>query len=536
MRPFQQLRFWAQRAPVGERVSAGLAVVVALALIGWLLVPDGSSSKDGLFASDPGWDDPAGTKALEAGDADDPAATGLEGGGLDDGSAPAAAPGAGGGAGAGADGGNGGADGDGTGGPAAGAVQGAGAQGCASPPGSLQGVTDTEVHLAIVLTEIAGPAANALFNIPPPAQARADFEAAIAGINAEGGAACRRLVGHYYITNPTDESSMMALCREISDAGHFAVVDTGSLATRPAVLACFGQLRIPYFGAFLISEKARRQFYPYLFSTYTVDQLYRSTAFALRDMGWFDPANGFEKLGFIVRDCEKEATDGFRAWVREAGVPDDRVVTHSVGCPAVFAPESDLAAAVNRFQRERVSHVLMGGMTGDYQSFTQIAELNRFRPRYAFSDDAIISTSDGARQPNPANMAGALAVTLARDAEQWTPGMGPDTPGTQRCNQHRAAAGLAPVWEVPSNAGNACSQLWMLQAALSNAPELSHAALPVGLQRTGGIDFSFPQGVADFSAQGTTTGGQFFRVAQFESGCQRQCWRVIQPEFRRGGR
>ena len=72
----------------------------------------------------------------------------------------------------------------------------------------------------------------------------------------------------------------------------------------------------------------------------------------------------------------------------------------------------------------------------------------------------------------------------------------------------------------------------MLQAALNHAPELSPLALPAGLQAAKAIDFSYPQGPNDFTGRGVTTGGQFWRVAQFMPDCD--CWRVVQKEFRRG--
>jgi hypothetical protein len=88
------------------------------------------------------------------------------------------------------------------------------------------------------------------------------------------------------------------------------------------------------------------------------------------------------------------------------------------------------------------------------------------------------------------------------------------------------------VYEVPANAGHACDQLWMLQAALGLASDLAPTALAAGLQRAKSIDFSFPQGPNDFSANGVTTGGQFFRVAQFMPTCK--CWQLVQRDFRRG--
>src|SRR5207237_4730147 len=143
--------------------------------------------------------------------------------------------------------------------------------------------------------------------------------------------------------------------------------------------------------------------------------------------------------------------------------------------------------------------------------FSSDAEQQKFRPRYGMPDEALQQVATGSRQPDANNIANALLVTLSRDGEQQTPGMAP-TPGTQKCNAYRQAAGLKPVYQVPANAGHACDQLWMLQAAVSRAPQLSVTAIQAGLQRTKGIDFSFPQGPNDFSGNRVTTGGQFCRA------------------------
>jgi len=513
MRPFQVLRLWARRAPLVQRGAAAIAMVIVLALVGWMLVPERQDQGTDLATSGP---------AFDAGSAEaDTVTAAPTGEGVNVGDA-GTAGGTGGTAPSGSTGGT-------TGG--GGGEVGSSAQGCVSPPGGAKGITDKEVRVAIVLTQIVGPAANTLFDVPTPAQARADFEAAIAGINAEGGVACRKLVATYVNTNPVNEAEMMQLCRDLADADVFAVVDTGSLATRPAVLACFGQHRLPYFGAFFITETARRQYFPYLFSFYTKEQVYWSTAFALRDLGFFDPTKGFKKLGFIYRSCEHEAISAFRGWLRQAGVPDSKVVPYDVGCPAVFANEADLAQAVLTFQRAGVTHVVTGNFQGDIARFTAHAEQQHFRPKYGFPDEALLSIASGSRAPDPHNIANALGITLGREAENHTPGMAP-TGGTQRCNAYRAKAGLKPVYEVAANAGHACDQLWMLQAALSHAPQLSPAGLVVGLQQTRSIDFSFPQGPNDFTGQGVTTGGQFYRAARFVPDCE--CWRVLQPQFRRG--
>jgi hypothetical protein len=524
MRPFQEFRFWARRAPRGQRVTAGVATVIVVGLVAWLLVPDSNdSSTEEVLASGrnvaegtaSGTSDtsvaPGSPEELAGGAGTTPLAQG--GGGSTGGSGRSSSASRVGGS-----------------GPATNAAT-AAAQGCVSPPGRAKGITDKEVKVAIALTEIVGPAANQLFDIPTPAQAKADFDAAIAGINKEGGVACRKLVARYINVNPVDESQMMGVCRDVADSDLFAMVDTGSLATRPAVLACFGQRKIPYFGAFYITDTARQQFYPYIYSFYYKEQVYKDTAFALRDLGFYDPAKGFKKLGFIYRDCEREAITALRRWIREAGVPDAQVVTYNVGCPAVFANETDLFQAVATFQREGVTHVIPGNLQGDIARFTAHAEQQRFRPKYGIPDEALLSIATGSRAPDPNNIANAVAITLGRDAEDNTPGVAP-TAGTVKCNAYRKVAGLKPVYDVPANAGHACDQLWMLQGALSNAPQFSIAGVQVGLQRAKAIDFSYPQGPNDFSGNRVTTGGQFWRVAQFMPGCK--CWQLAQREFRRG--
>src|SRR6266576_1604519 len=44
MTPFQEFRLWARRGPTSERVSAGMAAVVVVALLAWLLALVGTGS------------------------------------------------------------------------------------------------------------------------------------------------------------------------------------------------------------------------------------------------------------------------------------------------------------------------------------------------------------------------------------------------------------------------------------------------------------------------------------------------------------
>lgn len=516
VKPFQEFRLWLRESGSGSRVVAAVGAIAALAMLGALLVP----GDDGQTVAAGGADAPA--SAAAPGDASAAGTTDASAiataATTDEGASASTAGGA---------------------GPAA---QGVGSTsvddgaktasgGCTGPTGTARGISATEVKIAVVLTQIVGPAANTIFGIPAPDEAKADYEAAIAGINKEGGVACRKLVAQYFTVNPVDEANMLAACRDIADAGVFATADTGSLATKPSALACFGQRKLPYFGAYYITEPARQQFYPYLFSFYTKEQLYKNTVFGLRDAGFFDPAKGFGKLGFLYRTCEQQSVDAFRRDLRDAGVADAKVVAYSVGCPTAFATPADLQQAVLAFRQANVTHVTIANSTGDFAKFTQLAEQQGFRPRYGIPDEALLSVADGSDAPDPKNIANALAVTLTRQAEEHTPGMTP-TAGTQRCNAYFRAAGQPPVYEQPANAGHACDQLWMIQAALGKAPDLAPVNLPLGLQRTGSIDFAYPEAPTDFKGDRVTTGGQFWRMAQFMPGCS--CWQVVQRDFRRG--
>jgi hypothetical protein len=517
MTPFQQFRYWLRRAPTGERAGAGVALILVVALTAWLIVPADTSSvpvaaggrasaAETGAAVGPTPSGPA--TSAGSGDPTSPSDASASGA-VESSSGPATAPV------------------DGVAG-SAGSEQGPAATGCRSPAGSASGISADEVRIAVGLTDIAGAAANSLFGLPSANEQRAMFEAVIAGINREGGVACRRLVAAYHEANPADESQMHRVCLDVVDQGVFAMVDTGALSSRPTVLGCFGQHRVPFFTGYIITEGLRRQHFPYLYGFTTREQLYRDTAFALDGRGFFQRGNGFGKLGFLVKTCQASAIETFRTALAEVGVAGSQIVEYDIGCPSAFASPADLQQAVLTFQRSGVTHVLTGDIQGDLAVFTNIAQQQGFRPRYAFPDESVISLSYGSQRPNPENIDGAIAVTQSRQGEERTPGTTPSE-GTNRCNAYYEAAGLPPVYEQQSIAGNTCSELWMLRDALGRAPELGAQGLPVGLQRVGSIDFSFPQGPNDFRAPGTTTGGQFWRVARFERACA--CWRVPDPDF-----
>ena len=378
------------------------------------------------------------------------------------------------------------------------------------------------------MTAISGGAANELFGIPSPEEQRALLDAVLAGVNSEGGIACRKVVPVFYEANPTDQADMHAKCLELGDMDVYANLDAGGFAAYSGRADCFLRHKIFYVGSFLYGSEERAG-NPYLFALTQYDRSYRDAVFALRDRGFFASTNGFERLGFIYRECQKYLVDDMRGWLRDAGLSDDQVVPYSVGCPAPFASPADLQQAVLTFQSRGVTHVTTMSFLGDMANFTRTAERQGFRPKYGLADDQLIAISYGTLRPDPSNIRDAIIITNTRNAEERTPGM---TPGaaTQRCDGYLRKAGLPPTWEQAPLAGLSCNYVWMLKAAVEHAPSMAQSDLAEGLQRAGSVDFSYPSAPTDFARNRTTTGGHFWRVAQYKLECE--CWRIVEQQFR----
>ena len=344
MTPFQQFRVWVRRASVGERVSAALAGAIVIALLVWIAVPAKNGQSSGALNVTAG--SRTGGGAKQAGSA---SAGSQQSGGS------ATASGGGGGGGGTASGGSasGGAAGGGSGGDAGSATQAAaGSAGCTSPPGSDQGVTQSELKIVVVLVNLAGAAGNSTFGVPSTDEQKLDYQQVIDAVNAAGGVACRKLVPTYYLANPIDNGDLQSKCLDIVQQKPFFVIDGGGYYGSP-IAVCFPQHQLPFLGTGRLPESQRQQYYPYWFSTGTYDQAYRNMAFALRDRGFFSAGNGFKKLGFIYRDCFKEVNSDFLSWLNQVGVPSSQIVTYGFGCPQGFATPSDIQSAMRLLIRRR---------------------------------------------------------------------------------------------------------------------------------------------------------------------------------------
>ena len=516
MTPFQVFRRWFRRAPVYQKVTSVVAAALALSALMWAVVPSAvPTSGFGLGLSGPVGGSAAG--AGSAATASTTTSTTIAASG------PSTAAGS-----ATAGGGSAHAAGPTASAPAAAAASTSHAA-CQSPPGSAPGVSATQINIAVLLVDIAGPAANSTFGIPPPAEQQAGFQAVINNVNATGGVACRKLVPQYYTENPVDQSGLQQACLTITQSNVFAVVDPGAYANYAAGLDCYAQNHMPYIMGYQLDGNQIAHDYPFLFAIGNLTVTYRDSVFALAKLGFFSPTNGFKKLGLIYRDCYPDLVSGELSWLSQAGVGSSEISSYDMGCPQAFANPSDIENAILQFKGAGVTNMTEVSELGDMANFTTVAQQQGFDPKWGLGDDALFEINNGSEAPNPQNMNGAIGIAANRDGENNTPSLASNpTAGTAKCNAILQTAGYS-VEGTAAAIGNACDQIWMLQAALDNAPQISQAALAAGLQKAGSIDFSFPQGPNNFTATGTTYGGQFWRQDQYTTACN--CWQVVNPNF-----
>jgi hypothetical protein len=510
---FQELQVWARRAPTSERAFATIGLALALGLVAWLVVPasgPASSASGGIGKT--ATDQAGGTSSLSSVTTTTTATTTTA-------SAPTLA-----GAAAGGSSTNGG---PGVSGSKVGVNGSSAATGaCASPPGTDQGVTSTQVNVAVILVSIAGAAANSTFGIPSAQQQQADFQAVFDSVNASGGVVCRKLVPTFYQLNPVDQSNLQQGCLTITQSHPFFVIDSGAYSPFPSLADCYMQAGDPFLEGVGISNAQRDQFYPYLFGMEDLDLLYYNTAYAWNQMGVFSPSNGFKKLGFIYRTCVPSLVSEYTSWLTQiSGLSSSQIVSYSLGCPTAFASPSDLEQAVLTFKSDGVTNVTQIQDNEDMPQFTQIAQSQGFDPKYDWPDDAVVATSTGSPSDNYSNIDGAIAVTPLGYGEANTPGVAP-LPGTAKCNAIDSTIGAGSVYSQPDGFGGAaCNEVWMVAAAVDHTPALQRQDLASGLQAAGSVPFSYPAGPNSFSGPKTTTGGEYWRTVQFSASCS--CWKVL---------
>ena len=520
MTPFLQFRLWWRRGSSGDRLAAVLAGLVVLALAGWILVPttDDAEEDTAVAATGTAATGTDGSTAAGPGETTEDT-TAVAGDGTATGDAGTAAGGT-----AAA---TGGAT---TGGGGAVATQSGGTAEKTCPAGDgAPGVTDKTISIAVALLDLAGPIGNGAAGQAPADSQQRMVEQLIKEVNGRGGAACRQLTAKFYKFNPIGADQGRAGCLEIIQSRPALVLDLGGFAFPQSAYNCIPQQKIPLITTSVVLASEITKFAPYLATPAPdLSTVMRDTAFGLRDRGWFDPAKGFKKLGLLYDECAPEVNKTLDDALAKAGISGDKTSKYSFPCPPNgFASPADMAQAVSQHRLAGVTHVipLTGG--GSFRPYTEAANGQGFKPRYAITDyqgNTVTATSN--LRPNPDNFDRALAMSPQKFGINTTPGFQLDA-ATKRCQATAQKAGLSPEI-IFQGAGGSCSMMTVAEAALNKATSLAPAAILPGLFSAGLLEMAYSYSDVTYKAPNKLGGGDTYAPIEWHKECT--CWRILEAK------
>jgi hypothetical protein len=541
MTPFMQARLWWRRGSAAERTSVAVAALVVLALVVWVATPTGSNGTADVASGNAGdagrvTQGTGGGAGATAGSAGNAA------------SAPEAAKTAGAtGAAAASSGGSGTATGGGAGGAAATATGGGGTQAaaggtqsaasaaggnCPKPPSGTPGVTDSQITIGIGVLDLAGAIGNSAAGVASADELQRIGQAAVADVNARGGVRCRSLVAKFYKGNPINQDQLRATCLQIIQDRPFLFADSGAFAYPFGAYNCLSQQKLPVLTPTNITASDVQRFGPYVASyTSNAETAMYTAVFGAKQMGMFDPAKGFRKLGLLLEDCAPEFNRAMEAALTKAGVTGAQISKYEFPCPGGgFASPSQMSQAVIQHRRDGVTHVFMLTGGGSQKSYTEAANTQGFHPKQIFSDyNGMMVTAGSATGPRGDTIDGALGITTNLFGLDTTPGLQLDA-GTRRCQAIIAKAGLPPSYVFGKQGGTVCDAVWAAEAAIKGATALTREAALPGLFNAGPIEYSYPNPPATYRGPSKFSGGDTWWPTEFHADCN--CWRVLDANRR----
>jgi hypothetical protein len=504
--PFLQFRIWLRRASAGQKAVTGLGAALVVSLLVWTAIPSGTATPGRAGSASPLASPAPGQPGASTSTTTAPGLSGAGSTGPPAGAASQVAGGAP----------------SGTQSPAATTAPGTPTAGLSAPTACPSRGT---LRIGVVVPEAAGGSLNPVIGAPPGSQEEADYAAVFDDVNRAGGVDCYNLVGDFAISDLANPSSARSSCLQMIQDKVFAVLG----GFEPLFSDdCILQAHIPTFDQLPIPEGVARQYFPYYFSTLpTWQRLYKNFVYAMNQLGYFSPARHFAKFGIFYEDCTPEILQALLSDLASVGVSGSKVDTFDLGCSDLASP-SAIEQAVLKFKTDGVTAATISDDYADGQNITNTANSQGWKPMWLLPDYGEVAVQNSANaHPNGVEFDGALAVTA--DQTGAIAAQLPETPGTQRCDKIMVDHHLPTVYQSADQfAGSTCSLVWMLVAALQHST-INQTGIVAGLQAAKTVELSFPNGPDDFSAPGTTTAGEFWRIDTYHATCQ--CWETVNPTW-----
>jgi hypothetical protein len=396
------------------------------------------------------------------------------------------------------------------------------------PKGTAPGLSAAAVKVAITVVDInSGSLTNSTVGIPTVAEQEQYWSLVAKSVNKSGGAGCRKLQLSFTNVNPVDTADAEQSCLTIANSHPYFVLDSGAL-TEIGASDCIPEAKEILISQFLTPDQLSK-FYPYDIQPNDVptDGL-RNGILGLKQLGYFDAAKGFKKLGVLYDTCNPALIVAERSAIKQAQLPLSKVVEFNLGCPAGQAfTAASMEQAVLTFKSDGVTDVTDAGAGEATASFTEEAALQHYAPIYVLTDDQVSLPSASALEAgSPANLKGAVNVTASGYGEAQTPGFKPSA-GTKKCDAIYAVAGLPNVYKQLDGYGGAvCIDLWFVQALLNHATSVQPDKLPAAIHAIGSVLYPYPSGPIDYSAapKGSAYGVGYWRPEYYVESCK--CWQV----------
>jgi hypothetical protein len=395
-----------------------------------------------------------------------------------------------------------------------------------TPTASDDGVTASEINIAVPVINLTGAFTNETFGLRNADDAFSVAEAIAADINADGGVACRQLKLKLYKVNILDPNQQKATCLDIINDKPFAVIDIGGFTT-PASRTCLKDSKILYDASSngLVNNDELAGWKPYMYMMYpTTDDAARNFVEGAAAHDVFEASEGFKKIGLLLTACNKQTNTTLTKKLKAAGVAENQISTFVFsGCSVNAATE--VAQAVQQFKDAGVSHVFLAASTSNGPAFIKQADTLDFKPKYLTSDLANESRSSAWA----ASFDGAIAITSTHQGE-----LGDGTINDERaaCNAAIEKAGGKPATEAKDSMPISICDTIHLFAEAGNAGDvkLTKATFASRLQKVGTIK-SAHLGDANFGAAGTLSGGQTYRAIQYSVACS--CWKLLDTAWKK---
>jgi len=241
-----------------------------------------------------------------------------------------------------------------------------------------------------------------------------------------------------------------------------------------------------------------------------------------KEVGFFDPARGFRKLGLLDDSCEPSVLDdpqaGLRAYLRDAGVTS--VSEFRLSCDAA-SQQQQIPQAILQHIQAGVTHVALLTNALTAKTYVQTADGQLFHPRYSVSDLWNLTNESQVRD-FPDSFDGVVTVSQLR-AGELKAGK-PLAPLAQQCSKVLTDHGLAPIkgYNEDLLVLQTCEAFQLfLKLATAGGVNPTRKSVVAALPSIG--DFSGATfDLARFNAPGKTTGGDTIATIAWSKACR--CW------------